>query len=144
MPVLRLSAKPLTSLTADTNGLSGAGALLGKSVTDLQSGVKVGKGSITGTLKYVTGYTGFSGDISEQSGNYLAIHATAGNDASYVTAEFVGGAIDHPQTLDEDGIIICRVTKPDHTLIFRAYDSSDNLLSTVTYDLSGLVLEEAT
>lgn len=128
-------------MTVNTSGLSGAGALLGKSVTDLQSGITIGKGSITGTLKYVTGYTGFSGDVSEQSGHYLATHTVGGEDAATITAELIGGALGHPVTLDADGILISRLTRPDHSLIFRAYDSDGALLNTVTYDLSGLVLE---
>ena len=49
-------------------------SLLGKELSDLQSGVSVGQDAIAGTLKYVTGYTGFSGDPAEQEGHYLALH----------------------------------------------------------------------
>lgn len=81
--------------------------LLGKSVTDLQSGIQIGTDEITGTLNYVTGYTGFSGDASEQSGNYLALHCTAA-DGVTITAQVIGG--DHGEaTLDEDGLIIFRI-----------------------------------
>ena len=43
--------------------------VLGKATSDLQDNVVVGANSITGTLKYVTGYTGFSSKVEEQSGN---------------------------------------------------------------------------
>ena len=46
-------------------------------MADLQKDIVVSNGAISGTLKYVTGYTGFSGDTSEQSGHYLCIHAEA-------------------------------------------------------------------
>lgn len=47
--------------------------LYGKSANDLMAGVAVNaNGAVTGTLKYVTGYTGFSGLPAEQSGHYFA------------------------------------------------------------------------
>lgn len=141
MPVLRLSPKPLSSLSVNTNGLTGAGALLGKSVTDLQSDIAIGKGAITGTLKYVTGYTGFSGDTKEQSGHYLATHCTVA-EGTTVTAELVGGAIGHAVTLDADGILISRLDDSDMVLVFKSY--VDGVLqNTQTFDLSGLALEGA-
>lgn len=48
--------------------------LLGKKASDLQKGIKIVDGRIYGTLKYVTGYTGFSGNPAEQQGYYLALH----------------------------------------------------------------------
>lgn len=51
--------------------------LLGKSVSDLiGSDIKVyADGSVTGTLKNVTGFTEFnSTDVNEQSGHYFPLH----------------------------------------------------------------------
>ena len=117
--------------------------MLGKSVSDLQSGITVGTNEITGTLKYVTGYTGFSGDTSEQSGNYLALHCTAGETADSITVEFIGGVSGRGEiTLDEDGIIILRVSNNDQKVRVRAY--KDGLVANVkTYSLADLVLTGA-
>ena len=76
----------------------------------MQEGIKVGNNSISGVLKYVTGYTGFSGDTSEQSGNYLALHCTSEPGAT-ITVEVDGGH-HGPATLDGDGIIILRLEDP--------------------------------
>lgn len=107
----------------------------------MQTGIAVGKGSITGTLKYVTGYTGFSGATAEQSGHYLATHVTVA-EGTTVTAQLIGGLIDHPVTLDPDGILISRVDNSGMVLVFKSY-VDDVLQATETFDLSGLVLEEA-
>ena len=62
---------------------------------------------IGGTLHYVTGYTGFSGDPAEQEGNYLAIHFED-DSASSISVKVVGS--EHaPVTLDEDGILVVKI-----------------------------------
>ena len=48
--------------------------LLGKVTSDLQENVTIMSGKFHGTLHYVTGYTGFSGDKTEQEGYYVALH----------------------------------------------------------------------
>lgn len=88
------------SIASDTD-------LLGKVVSDLQSDIAIGENEITGTLKYVTGYTGFSGEPELQSGNFLALHITT-NDGAPISVELIGGKYG-PVTLDEDGILITRI-----------------------------------
>lgn len=85
--------------------------LFGKDCDDLQETVAVADGAVTGTLKYVTGYTGWSGDPDEQEGNYLALKFT--NE----TADEIWVGLDpstHPDKpmskLDPDGICVFRVT----------------------------------
>lgn len=112
--------------------------LLGKSVTDLQENVSIGSNAITGTLKHVTGYTGFSSKPAEQEGNYLVIHAVAEN-ADKITVELVGGT-KGPVTLDDDGIIIIRVTNPA-TQTVKVVATNGAKKSTKVYSLTGLTLE---
>ena len=112
--------------------------LLGKSASDLQSGITIGSENITGTLKYVTGYTGFSGDVEEQSGNYLALHFAADN-ADSIVVELVNG-IHGPKPLDADGILIARVTnKSTQTIRVTATKGEETV--TKTFGLAGLVVE---
>jgi len=113
--------------------------LLGKDVTDLQTGIEISDDhKITGTLKYVEGYTGFSGDPAEQSGNYLVVRASA-VEGAVITAEIIGG--DHgPVTLDEDGILIARIKNTSQKLQFNAVTAAG--IQTITYSLSGLTLQE--
>ena len=109
--------------------------LFGKVASDLQEDIEVTSAGITGTLKYVDDYSSaFGGD--EASGNYIALHAEA-VDGAVITGEVVGG--DHgPVTLDEDGIIICRIKNNSQSIRFVA--TKDNESATVTYALTDLVL----
>ena len=95
---------------------------------------------ISGSLKNVTGYTGFSGDVSEQSGHYLALKFTADEDA-VVAVELVGGTVGHPVTLDEDMNIVIRITDTDNQSI-KVIVTEDGQTMTLNYSLSGLELED--
>ena len=108
-------------------------------MTDLQSGIEISEDNkISGTLKFVADYTGFSGDPAEQSGNYIAVKATA-VEGAVITAQVIGG--DHgPVTLDEDGILIARIKNTSQKLQFKAITADG--VQTITYDLSGLTLQE--
>ena len=93
---------PLSGLAIDFD-IAAAEDLFGKVVSDLQEDMVVSGGAITGTSKYVTGYTGFSGNPEEQEGNYIALHVsvpnmTIGQDGLTVK---VNGS-----TLDSDGLIV--------------------------------------
>lgn len=85
--------------------------LLGKVVSDLQENIEISEGKITGTLKHVTGYTGFSSDPELQEGNYLAIHNIS-NLEDPIVVELIGG-FSGPTTLDADGIIILRIANKE-------------------------------
>lgn len=115
--------------------------MLGKSVDELQSGVSAGVNFIGGTLKYVTDYTGFSGDPAEQSGNYLVLHIDTQVQDATIKVQLIGG--DHGEvTLDSDRIIVLRIKntrqKVKITVTADGYETV-----TKTYDLTGLRLESA-
>lgn len=113
--------------------------LLGKNLDDLQSGVGVGGSDITGTLKYVTGYTGFSGDPAEQEGHYLALHIDTEVEGATITAEIIGG--DHgPVTLDSDRTLIVRIKHKGQKIKIVA-SKTDYPTITKVYTLAGLTLE---
>lgn len=115
--------------------------LLGKYVDDLQESIEIGEDTISGTLKKVTDYTGFSGDVSEQSGNYLALHCdSVGAAGATVKVELVGG-VHGEVTLDPDRIIVIRVTSTEQKVKITA--SKSGLESEVKeYKLTGLTLAE--
>ncbi len=115
--------------------------LLGKRADALQENVIVGDNSISGELKYVTGYTGFSGKASEQSGNYLALKFEA-EDGAETTVELLGGKLGHPVTLDSDMNIVLRITDPMQQKI-RVVTTKGTSSTTKTYALNSLVLESA-
>ena len=116
-----------------------AADLLGKTVSDLQDDIEINVRSITGTSKYVTGYTGFSGDVSEQSGNYLALHITSSAEGATITAQL--NPERDPVTLDPDGIIIFRIGENSGRIATFTV-SKNGTTATYKYDLSQLVLEE--
>lgn len=113
--------------------------LLGKSASDLQSGISIVNGVINGTLNYVTGYTGFSGDVSEQSGNYLALRIDTDEDVDSITVELIGGTLGHPVTLDSDRLIVIRITDTD-TQSIKVVVNKNGLSQSKTYELTGLTL----
>ena len=113
--------------------------LFGKTVSDLQTDVRIGSNAITGTLKYVDDYTGFSSKTEEQSGNYLVIHA-ADPTADSVTVEVVGGT-SGPRTLDSDGLIVLRIAnKNTQSIQVKSYKNGA-VIATKNYSLTGLTLE---
>ena len=121
-------------ITIDTN--VGDTDLLGKTIKDLQENVYIKDNKIYGKLKYVTGYTGFSGDVSEQSGNYLVLHITANNDEA-IKAELINGL--HGQvTLDSDGILIVRISNQSTQSV-----QIKNGEKTVDLSIANLVIEQA-
>jgi len=128
--------KPFTGLTVSAD-IPAATDLLGKSVTDLQSSVTVGDGAITGTLNYVTGYTGFSGDASQQSGNYIALKISSA-DASRLAIIF---GTTGEKELDADGIAVLRVTDKA-TQRVGVKVTRGGATGTVEYSLTGLTLAE--
>ena len=92
---------------------------------------------MTGTLKYVSDYTGFSSDPALQSGNYLVIHAASELEDVTFTVK-----VTNPVTLDEDGIAVLRIAdKSTQTVTVVAskegYDSTTKVLT-----LTGLNCEE--
>lgn len=116
----------------------------GKTGNDLQTNVNVSRTAVTGTLKYVTGYTGFnSAEAIEQEGNYLALDFSTDMDAqgATVTVELVGGTKGPVQlTHPDDMFCVFRVTNKD-TQNIRVKATKDGATSTRELDLSGLVLE---
>lgn len=112
--------------------------LFGKKTSDLQSGIVVGSSSIAGTLKHVTGYTGFDPSHEElQSGNYLVLHAEV-PDVDDVT---ITVTVTNPSVLDDDGIIVLRIADKS-TQTVRVVASKEGYDSvTKTFDLRSLDCE---
>ncbi len=111
-------------------------------MADLQSDINIDGSKITGILKYVTGYTGFSGNTDEQKGNYIALHAETDFSEDSITLELINGTVGHPVTLDADGLMIVRITNKD-TQKIRIVATKGTRTRVKLYDLSGLTLEEA-
>lgn len=127
---IEIEDNPLSDLAMDFD-IGGSVDLLGKVVGDLQSDMRVDGCKIRGTSKYVTGYTGFSGDTKEQEGNYVAFHISVGDlvIGTSVTVKVNG------VTMDPDGLHVMRfrdgsknpkaivtAIKDGHTSITKTFD----------------------
>lgn len=115
------------------------GSLLGKLASDLQANVTISGDVISGQLKYVSDYTGFSGDVTLQEGNYLALKISGVDASDVVTVELIGGSTGHPVTLDSDRNIVLRITNTETQQVKVVLNGAD----TKTYKLTGLELAVA-
>ncbi|MDO4803369.1 MAG: hypothetical protein Q4A32_00945 [Lachnospiraceae bacterium] len=108
---------------------------------NLQSGITVDETEkvISGTLKYVTGYTGFSGDTELQSGNFLALKVTAPEGASRTTVTLLNGS-GRVVDLDEDMNVVLRIADKDTQKVkFVSYVGAQQV--STTYSLTGLTCQ---
>lgn len=96
---------------------------------------------VTGTLHYVTNFTGFSGDPELQEGNYLALSFDTEPAADKICVEFVGALTTHgPQELDSDKDICVRITdKNKQYIVMTAYKGGEESRRVIKLDQ--LVLE---
>ena len=93
------------------------GNLLGKDASDLQEGLAISEtGKVTGTLKYVTDYTGFNGaQVEEQNGYYFPFKVEVPLDKgdAKATMQITGK---EPVNLDlEDGTAVVFMGKDEKT-----------------------------
>lgn len=114
----------------------------GKEVDDLQANIQINEGSqqILGTLRYVTGYTGYSGDPNLQSGNFLSLDLSATPaESAVIKAELIGGTSEgNPVTVD-DGILVIRITDKKQKIHITA-TNGENVIER-TYGLGSLKLK---
>lgn len=126
----------LTELTVDAE--DGETELFGKDVADLQEDVAIDDDfAVTGTLKYVDDYTGFSEDTDLQEGNFLALKFSAREGAT-VTVELVDSEEGEVQ-LDDDMNCVLRITDVDQTIKVKAAYGPHT--KEVTLTLADIVLD---
>lgn len=129
----------MTSLTVEPE--DGGASLFGKTVNELQENIRVSGDKITGTLKYVTDYAGFSSVSEDQAGHYLALKISDTPEGSSTTVEVVGGT-KGPVTLDEDMNIVLRI-RDKKTQKVKVVTTMDDDTNIKVFDLTGLTLEPA-
>lgn len=141
-PFSAIVIEAVYSVTMSMSPEDGTETLLGKSVSDLQSDIVVDDHSIKGTLKYVTGYTGYSGTARLQKGNFLALKFVSTADTVEIKLDPTDGAGGWT-ALDSDMNAVLRIKNKDNqNLIVRTTKGTD--VHEYSYDLSGLVCESAT
>lgn len=131
---ITISDNPLAALALDFT-IADSVDLLGKKASDLQTSMTVdGSGKVTGTSKYVTGYTGFSSKTEEQKGNYAAFHLAVGDLVIGTSVSIKCNGV----ALDPDGLFVMRfqdgvksakavvtASKDGHESFTRVFDFSD-------------------
>ena len=90
------------NLTIDVQAEDPTITVLGKLVSDVQQNVYVNDNSVQGTLKYVSNWTGYSADESENSGYFVVLKYEA-SEGAVTTIQTIGGYHDDQiKTLDVD------------------------------------------
>ena len=97
---------------------------MNKKVSDLQENVVLNGESITGKLNYVTDFKDFSSNEDEQKGNFLVIKVDEATKGKTVTAELSEAKGEGKRTLDEDGILISRITAKTQTITITIENES--------------------
>ena len=114
--------------------------VLGKSVKELQSGVTVFQDEIAGRLNYVTGYTGFDDeDTDNQEGNFLALKFATPT-GSTTTVEILGSEND-PVTLDSTKVWVGKIDNNSQKIQVVVSKSGETL--TKVFTMHGLMLRGA-
>lgn len=100
-----------SAISLTVSAPSGSTNLLGKTAAELQSNIDIDivDSVISGKLNYIKDYTGFSGIMSEQEGNYLALHVASDISDAKITVELLGGKSGE-KILDDDGLVVLRIT----------------------------------
>lgn len=126
----------------------GTATMFGKKVNLLQSEVAFDnvKGTVSGTLLYVSDYTGFSGDQKLQKGNYLAWAVDTSETGVTYKAWLEGSssAYDeaHAVTLDSDKDAVFRIQNTNEVIVIKAEKSGRETV-TKRFALTGLTLTPA-
>ena len=114
--------------------------LLGKTTDELQENVAISEDKkITGKSLYVTEYTGFSSNIDEQTGNYLALSFPEATQGQEITCELKGegSTVKKPVPVDKkDGLIVFKIANKDQTIEIVSEGKE-----TITLDLTQLELK---
>ena len=134
----KTSVEEITPIACTAVSPDSAIDLSGKSSSELQANVTVNANNIvSGTINYVTGYTGFSTETSQQSGNYLALQFTAADDVE-LYGEVTGTGNSEPSKLGENGILVVRLSS--NTQMIKIYAFEGNKSTIIIYRLTGLTL----
>ena len=131
------------ALTIAVSPITGNDDLLGKKAADLQSNIVVNDNTMTisGTLKHVTGYTGFSSKVDEQSGNYIALNVDpASGFPETMTVEVKNGTAGPKNISASDHKVVLKIKDAaTQGIIIKATNKGAEL--TKEYKLTGLTLQ---
>ena len=110
--------------------------------SDLQSNIQISADNkITGTLHYVSDFTGFSSIPEEQSGNYLVTHYAPVPPEADVYVYKTSGTVGWKKLTKPSLTLVSRITDKETQKLQVYYELNGVKSDTIEYDLSGLTLE---
>lgn len=137
---ITVSDNPLAALAMDFD-IADSVDLLGKKASDLQTDMAVdGQRKVSGTSKYVTGYTGFSSKTAERKGNYMAFHISVGELVIGTNVTVKANNV----TMDPDGLMVIRFKddiKNGYVYVTASADGHPSV--TKIFDLASVVRQAA-
>ena len=133
------------ALTITVSPVTGNTDVYGKKASELQSNVLVNDttNTISGTLKYVTDYTGFSSKLDEQTGNYIALNIDpASGFPETMTVEIKNGTSGPANLTAEDHQAVLKIKDAaKQSIIIKATNKGTEV--TEEYKFVGLTLQTA-
>lgn len=108
---------------------------------DLQSDIVISGNKITGTLHYVSDFTGFSSLPEEQSGNYLVTSYSPEPPEADVYVCKTSGTVGWKKLTKPALTLVSRITDKNTQKLQVYFEKDGSKSETVEYDLSGLTLE---
>lgn len=120
-----------------TTPVDGETEVLGKHASELQENVVISGDKVTGTLKYVSDFAGYSDQPEEQVGNYLAIDFHPTPEDATIEIEMIGSE-SGPKTMKSKQLVARIADKDLYKL--KVTVKGNDLEQTTTYDFSGLTL----
>ena len=106
----------------------------------MQDEIEIDQLNISGNLRYLTDYTGFSDEVSEQGGNYLALcFSVPGIPDATITVTLVGGE-QEPVAVGTSGVFVFRITSTDQSIAVRVSAPYRRAVNR-TYNLMAVTLE---
>ena len=135
--------EPDPALTITVSPVTGNTDVYGKKASELQSNIVINDTtmSISGTLKHVTGYTGFSSKVEEQSGNYIALNVDpASGFPETMTVEVKNGTSSPKNISASDHKVVLKIKDAaTQGIIIKA--TNKGVKVTKEYKLTGLTLQ---
>ena len=122
----------------------GSAEYLGVKASQMQSGIVVADGAITGTLKYIQDGIAPSGPLAG-SGNFMFLKFVDPNGADEVKVGLVPSAGTGMVALDPDMNAVFKVAGEIEGVqqVLKVVTTLNGVSKAQTFDLSGLVLEES-
>lgn len=120
--------------------------VFGKKVSELQTGVQVADGAITGTLKFIEGGLAESGPLAGD-GNFMCLKFIDPNDADSIKVgldpSLGTGLVELVGDPDMNGVWKVTGLVEGVQQVFKVVTTVNGVVKTQTFDLSGLVLNES-